>query len=79
LTNIKAYITFKSSTDISSQNSYFNYFTTTKIKIKFKKNTRRGRRRKHNKNNNNNLCDSTVWKWTVLPTFHAYLLPLSPG
>jgi hypothetical protein len=34
LTNIKAYITLKSSTDISSQNSYFNYFTTTEIKIK---------------------------------------------
>jgi len=35
--------------DISPQNSYFNYFTTTKIKIIIKINTRRGRRRKHNK------------------------------
>ena len=63
LTNIKAYITFKSSMDISPQNSYFNYFTTKKKK----KNTRRGRRREHN--NNNNLCDGIVWEWTVCQPF----------
>jgi hypothetical protein len=64
--------------DISPQNSYFNYFTTTKIKIKMK-NTRRGRRRKYNnnKNNNNTLCDSIVWKWTVCQPFtHIYCLCL---
>jgi hypothetical protein len=57
----------------------FNYFTTTKIKIKY---TKKGRRRKHNKKtttNNNYLCDGNVWKWTVLQTFHAHLLSLFPG
>jgi len=35
LINIKGYTTFKSSMDISPQNSYFNHFTTTKIKKKY--------------------------------------------
>jgi len=67
--------------DISPQNSYFTYFTTTKIKIIIKINTRRGRRRKHNKNknNNNNLRDGIACKWTVCQPFMHICCPCLQG